>query len=61
MIDYGDFKDLLRRIAFDKYYKIKDLILQKIQIMMDTKNVLLQWFTIFFDKKSLTNRFCYCW
>ena len=50
MIDYGDFKDLLRRIAFDKYYKIKDLILQKIQIMMDTKNVLLQWFTIFLIK-----------
>ena len=43
-IGYGDFKV--------KYYMINHLILLKIKNMMNTKEVLLQWLTIFFDKET---------
>ena len=36
-----------------KYYAIKHLILLKIQIMMDIKMVLLQWFINFLIKKTM--------
>ena len=35
-----------------KYCVIKHLILLKTQNMIDSKEFLLQWFMIFFDKKS---------
>ena len=38
-----------------KYYVIKHLIFQKIQSMMDIKEVLLQLFTNFFDKKPFSS------
>ena len=44
---YGDFKDLSRRTASEKLLRNKvfdNLILLKVQIMMDIKEVLLQWF-----------------
>ena len=43
---YRDFNDLARRKTSDKY-----LILQKIQNMMDIKEVLLLWFINSFIKK----------
>ena len=43
---YRDFSDLARRKTSDKY-----LILQKIQNMMDIKEVLLLWFINSFIKK----------
>ena len=43
-LGYVIFKYLLRRTAFYKVLRKKDLILLKIQIMMDTKEVLLHWF-----------------
>ena len=46
---YGDFKYWTRRTAFDK---ILCHILLKIQIMMDIKEVLLQWFIHFLIKKT---------
>ena len=39
---YGDFKDLIRRTASDKYCMIKHLILLKIRNMMDMNVDLLQ-------------------
>ena len=47
---YGDFKDLTRRTASEEYSVIKHLILLKIQNMMDTKRVFVQWFIIFLIK-----------
>lgn len=47
---YVIFKYLLRRTAFYKVLREKDLILLKIQIMMDTKEVLLHWFVKFLIK-----------
>ena len=51
---YEDFKYLPRRTASDKvkYYVIKRIILQQIQKMMDIKEALLLWFTVFFIKKN---------
>ena len=40
-MDYGDFKDLTRRIASDNVLRVKHLILLKIQNMMDINEVLL--------------------
>ena len=48
-MSYEDFKDLNRKTAADII--IRDLILLKIQIMMDINVVLLQWFIIFLIKK----------
>ena len=50
---YGDFKDLTRITASDKYCVIKHLILLKMRIIMGIKEVLLQWFITFFIKKLL--------
>ena len=47
---YVIFKYLLRRTAFYKVLREKDLILLKIQIMMDTKEVLVHWFVKFLIK-----------
>ena len=44
----GDFKDLLRRTVSGKV--LHDKALLKIQIMMETREVLLQWFIIFMIK-----------
>ena len=44
---YGDFKDLKKRTASDKFEEIKHLILLKILYMMDIKEDLLLWFTNF--------------
>ena len=41
---YGDFKDLDRRTASDKFLRDKALILLKILNMMDIKEDLLLWF-----------------
>ena len=49
-LGYVIFKYLLRRTAFYKVLRKKDLILLKIQIMMDTKEVLLHWFVKFLIK-----------
>ena len=49
-LGYVIFKYLLRRTAFYKVLREKDLILLKIQIMMDTKEVLLHWFVKFLIK-----------
>ena len=43
---YGDFKDLTRRTASDKYCMIKHLILLKVDVD------LLQWFIKFLIKKD---------
>ena len=50
---YGDFKDLTRRTAFDKDWETKHLILLKIQNMMPTKRVLVQWLVNSLIKKVL--------
>ena len=47
----GDFKDLLRRTVSGKV--LHDKALLKIQIMMETREVLLQWFIIFMIKSLL--------
>ena len=47
---YGDFNDLKRRAASDKFLEIKNLILLKILNMMDIKDGLLLWFTNFLIK-----------
>ena len=39
---YGDFKELPRRTASDKYYMIKHLMLLKIQNILDIKEVFLR-------------------
>ena len=49
-LGYVIFKYLLRRTAFYKVLRKKDLILLKIQIMMDTKEVLVHWFVKFLIK-----------
>ena len=49
---YGDFKDLTRRTASDKYCMIKYLILLKIQNVMDINADLLQFSIIFLIKKT---------
>ena len=49
---YGDFKDSTRRTASDKILHKENLILLKIQNIMDIKEVLLQCFIKFFDKKT---------
>ena len=41
-----------RKTASEKYYVKKHLILLKIRNMLDINVDLLEWFTIFFDKKS---------
>ena len=43
-MDYGDLKDLARRIVSDNVLRVKHLILLKIHNMMDIKEVLLLWF-----------------
>ena len=43
---YGDLKIYLEEQLLIKYYMIKNLILQKIQNMMDIKEVLLHWFLV---------------
>ena len=43
-MDYGDLKDLARRIVSDNVLRVKQLILLKIHNMMDIKEVLLLWF-----------------
>ena len=48
---YGDFKDLTRRIATEKYCMIKPLTLLKDQNIMDIKKFLLQWFIKLLIKK----------
>ena len=48
----GDLKDLARRTALDRVSEIKQLILLKIQNMMDVKDVLLLWFINFLIKKT---------
>ena len=52
-IAYGDFKDLPRRTVSIKYYVIKHLMLQKIQIMINMKEALLQCFANFWIKNLL--------
>ena len=49
----GDFKDLTRRTAPDKYCVIKHLKLLKTQSKIDIKELLLQWFVTFLIKKRL--------
>ena len=46
-IAYGYFKDLHRRTVSDKILYEKHLLLQKIQNMMDIKEVFLLWFINF--------------
>ena len=41
---YGDFKDLLRRTIADEILHDKDLMLLKIQNMIDINTDLFQWF-----------------
>ena len=52
---YGDFKDLTRRIAFDKilHDKAFNINILKIQKMMDINGDLLQWFINFLIKEFL--------
>ena len=47
---YGDFKDFTKRTASDKFLEIKHLILLKVLIMMNIKEVLLLWFINFLIK-----------
>ena len=49
---YGDLKYLTRRTALIKYCVIKQLLLLKIQNMLNTKEVMLQW-SINFSIKTL--------
>ena len=55
-ITYGDFKDLAKTTAFEKYDAINHFILLKIQNVMDTKEILLQWFTNISIKSPLLLR-----
>ena len=47
-----EFNDLPRTTGSDKVLHDKALIFLKIENMMRIKEVFLQWFTNFFDKKS---------
>ena len=49
---YGDFKDLKIRTFSDKVLRNKAFNIEKNPKLMDIKEDLLLWFTIFFDKKS---------
>ena len=50
---YRDFKDYLEEQLLIKYCMIKNLILLKIQNMMDVKEALLQWFMNFLIRNLL--------
>ena len=52
----GNFKELNRRTAADKYYVIKHLILLKIRNMIDVNVELSQWFI-----NSLIKKFRWCY
>ena len=52
---YGDFKDLPRKTASDKAIRDKAFDIAKIQNRMDINAYLLQWFIIFFHRKSSNN------
>ena len=47
---YGDFKDLARRTASDKV--LRDIILVKVQNVMNVKEILLLSFTSFLIKNQ---------
>ena len=49
---YGDFKDLPRRTASGEGLPDKAFTSLKIRNMMDIKDLLLQWFITFFDRRS---------
>ena len=49
---YVSLRIYLEKRPLLKYCVIKNLILLKTQNMIDSKEVLLQWFMIFFEQKS---------
>ena len=49
---YVSLRIYLEKRPLLKYWVIKHLILLKTQNMIDSKEVLLQWFMIFFEQKS---------
>ena len=52
-ITHGDFKDLPKRTASGKILRDNSFNIEKIQNMVDIKEFLLLWFTVFLIKKTL--------